>query len=69
MTEREVDNVKPAQGSPGDYARRITRSGGYDGANPLDITLENNGGGVAQVLVSAQGDGVLGEVAVGHVGS
>ncbi|NLF38408.1 hypothetical protein GX586_03125, partial [bacterium] len=41
-------------------ARRITRSGGYDGANPLDITLENNGGGVAQVLVSAQGDGVLG---------
>jgi diadenylate cyclase len=26
MTEREVDNVKPAQGSPGDYARRITRS-------------------------------------------
>ncbi|NLF39253.1 hypothetical protein GX586_07395, partial [bacterium] len=41
-------------------ARRITRAGQYDGANPLDITLENNGGGVAQVLVSAQGDGVLG---------
>jgi hypothetical protein len=41
-------------------ARRITRSAAADGANPLDITLVNNGGGVAQVTVTAQGDGVLG---------
>jgi hypothetical protein len=41
-------------------AQRITQVGTGDGANPLDITLINNGGGVAQVTVAAQSDGVIG---------